>query len=115
MNAQARFWTYINGSPVRIKLNTGDALSHSACWNTDEGWSAEANTWSFDGDTVTLIWTTDGVDCDGRLRRFGKVVCHRRQLSAGYISEELPAGQAFPEWQSIEERQRDYSAEAMNY
>jgi hypothetical protein len=113
--AQARFWTYVNGSPVRIKLNAGDQLSHSEYWNTDEGWSTESKTWSYDGATVTSVWATDGVDCDGRLRRFGKSVCHRSQLSAGYVAEELPAGQAYPDWQLVKSGQRDYSAEAMNY
>lgn len=109
---QARFWTHHNGL-VRIKLNAGQTVSHSHGGATDEGYSWTAETYSFDGHTVTCEWHTDSRDCDGRMTRGGEVACSVRNLSRGFRDDEC--GVTFPEWQEIEAHQRDHAAEAMNY
>ena len=110
MKKQARFWTYHNGA-VRIKLNAGQTVHHSHGGKTEEGYSWEANRYSFDGIMVTSEWHSDSRDCDGRMTRGGEAVCHLRNLSAGYAED----GIRFPDWQQIDECQRDYSAEAAGY
>lgn len=110
MKKQARFWTYHRGA-VRLKLNIGQTVYHAHGGATDEGYHWEANVYSFDGRTVTNQWQSDSRDCDGRMSRDGEVACCVRNLSAGYAED----GIRFPDWQQIDERQRDYSAEAMNY
>jgi hypothetical protein len=107
---QARFWTYHNGA-VRIKLNAGQTLHHSHGGATDEGYSWEANRYSFDGCMVSLEWHSESRDCDGRMTRGGETVCHVRNLAEGYQED----GIRFPAWEQADEYQRDHSAEVMNY
>lgn len=114
MTKQARFWIMApngGGNVVRIKLDPGQSASHCAAWSTDEGWSSEAHVWSFDGEVVRVTYSTDGVDCDGRMQTFGEAECPLAELAAGYAY----AGVAFPIWQRTFSRQRDHSAEAMGY
>ena len=107
---QARFWVDHKGSPVRIKLNKGQSLGHSYGGATDEGYSRTSEEYSFDGRTVVCQWHTDGRDCDGRMIRSGEMLCHVDQLR-----ENLFDGYRYPRWYHREARQRDFSAEAMNY
>ena len=107
----ARFWVYHNGA-VRIKLAAGQSITHYSGGPTDEGWHREVNTYSYDGRDIVHEWISDGVDCDGRLTQGGESYCHVHGLSSGYRDED---GITYPDWQLSAERQRDYSAEAMNY
>jgi len=108
----ARFWAYHNGSPVRLKLNVGQTVTHRSGGLTDEGWYLEVNTYSYDGRFVERQWFNDDVDCDGRLIRRGSSYCHVHGLASGYRDED---GIAYPDWTQLDSRQRDYSAEDMNY
>lgn len=108
----ARFWVHIHG-PVRIKMNRGDVLHHHYAWNTDEGWSSEAHTWTFDGAKVKMNHHSDGVDCDGRLERFHTASCHVSGLKSGY--HDLDHGVTYPDWATVRSSQRDHYAEAMGY
>lgn len=109
---QARFWDFYNGA-VRIKINAGETLHHSHGGATDEGYSWEAVSYSFDGETVICEYATQARDCDGRYDRSGVSVCRFDQLGAGYNDEEL--GARYPAWQEGVHSERDHSAEAMNY
>ena len=109
---QARFWEYHNGL-VKIKINEGKTIHHSHGGPTDEGYSWEAKSFSFDGRTVTCEWATDARDCDGRMTRSGVSHCDVERLSQGYIDEE--SGVTFPSWENGESSQRDYSAESAGY
>ena len=108
-----RFWHYHNGSEVLIKMTAGETLFHSHGGPTDEGWTRESHAWHFDGETVTCEWCHDGADCDGRLTRSGESFCSVADLRAGFHDAETNI--QFPRWQERDSRQRDYSAEAMNY
>jgi hypothetical protein len=110
MKKQARFWVDHVGA-VRIKLKPGQTVHCSHGGQTDEGYSWEASRYSFDGKQVICDWETDARDCDGRMTRGGTVICHVSKLSAGFDD----AGIRFPDWQSLDQHQRDHSAEAMNY
>lgn len=109
---QIRFWHYHNGEAIRVKINAGQCLRHYSGGTTDEGWSSETHCWSFDGDTVTLEWASDGVDCDGRLSSYGESWFAVEDVAAGYCDDD---GFQFPAWQQGEHGQRDYSAEAAGY
>ena len=110
MPKQARFWVYLNGA-VRIKLRAGQTIHHSHGGATDEGYSWEAASYSFDGRQVTCEWSTDSRDCDGRMTRSGFTVCKFADLGAGYCED----GISFPAWLHFDERQRDHAAEAAGY
>jgi len=92
-------------STAVVKLRRGQKLSHGAYERTEEGYSSSWVIWSFDGETVTREWGSDGSDCDGRLSRGGEDVWDCSTLN----------DYGFPEWADVESHQRDYSAEAMGY
>ncbi len=112
MRNQIRFWHYHNGEVVRIKINAGQTLRHHSGGATDEGWSSESNAWTFDGETVTSQWGSDGMDCDGRLSSYGESFFAAADVASGYVDDE---GLRFPKWEQGDSSQRDYSAEAMGY
>lgn len=112
---RARFWFVADGGDlVKIKMETGDVLRHSACQETDEGWNRTSREWWFDGETLHLSWHRDGRDCDGRLERSGSSTCHFDKLQAGYESPDH-IGVRFPVWEHGPESQRDHTAEAAGY
>jgi hypothetical protein len=109
----ARFWIDRNGGIVRLKLRKGQTVSHSFGGPTEEGYSWTAETYSFDGQTVTCEYGTDARDCDGRVTHSGECSCDVLALRAGY--NDLECGVTFPAWQQGQSAQRDYSAEAAGY
>jgi hypothetical protein len=110
-NSTARFWTDNNGSPVKVTLRDGQPMTHSRFSIHDEGWSRETVTFTLASGIVVQDWMMDGTDCDGRLTRTGRAVCPVANLSKGWTED----GVTYPDWQSVSNRQRDYSAEAMGY
>ena len=110
--ANARFWTFAHGSYVKVTVPIGATLHWSTCCKTDEGYSAEMETWSNDGFTLSRESGSDGRDCDGRLSSYCETRCPIADLQAGYRDEN---GIAFPQWELIDESQRDYAAEAAGY
>jgi len=107
----ARFWTYINGGPVKLTLHPGQRLTWGKWERTDEGWSSEAYTWTHEEQWVSLQWCDDGVDCDGRMRRGGKSFVPLTSLHAGNTMD----GITYPAWREKDSWQRDYQAEAAGY
>jgi hypothetical protein len=113
MQKQVRFWHYYNGA-VKIKLNVGETVRHSHGGPTDEGYSWEAVQYSFDGETVICEWASQARDCDGRYDRNGVTHCAVAKLTAGCADPD-ESTIIYPAWEQGESRQRDHSAEAMNY
>ena len=109
-----RFWTFLNGSPVRLKMTPGQSLEWGNSYRTDEGWASEFERWEYDGFEVTCESETDGCDCDGRLSRHYETVALVSDLAAGSADMDDPLV-VFPVWQRVSSGQRDYSAEAMGY
>jgi hypothetical protein len=112
MTKTAKFWTYVN-EPTKIKLREGQSLTHVSGGPTDEGYSYEVRTWTFDGEFVVVEGAVKAQDCDGRLDTFIKARCHVSKLRGGYVDRE--ASIVYPVWQAVESSHRDYSAEAMGY
>jgi hypothetical protein len=69
----ARFWQYVNGSPVKLTLRPGQRVQWYTWHEHEEGWASEAHRWSLDPESGLVFdeWQTDGRDCDGRLQRGG--------------------------------------------
>lgn len=109
----ARFWTYLNGSPVKLTMRPGQTVRHFSKGPTDEGWSSEAHTWHFDGFKVVHEGVEDGRDCDGRLTQCWGSVCAITDLRAGHRDDEN--GLCYPEWKHVSASQRDEFAEAAGY
>lgn len=118
----ARFWTYTNGSPVKITLRRGQRLAWEQGFPTDEGWHYESNVWEqTEDDEVSLQTHTEGRDCDGKSSNGCDLVCSLDQLSEVCASEEdyrdYYRGQLikYPAWEKKDGYQRDYTAEAAGY
>lgn len=114
----ARFWTFINGGPVKLTLRPGQSLSHSRFAHTDEGWSRESYTWTHHGDRIESAWCEDGRDCDGQLTRRGTGFAQLDKLGenpAWPPDDPNMAGVLWPEWEDVETSQRDEFAELAGY
>lgn len=111
MERNARFWVFINDSPVKLTLRPGQTLRWCHSSPTEEGWSAEGYTYHHEGDRVTLEHVTDGRDCDGRLRQIYVDFVSLDDLAAGNVFE----GIAYPKWESVEGSVYDEYAQAANY
>ena len=103
----ARFWTHINGGPVKLALRPGQRLQHFTGGWTEEGWSSETNAWEYPTGKAAVYreWCLDGRDCDGRLTRSGADRCELQALQAGaeidgqfYDHPEHWTGQRWPAW-----------------
>lgn len=84
----ARFWTYVNGGPVKLTLKPGQSLTHETGGPTDEGWYHDITDWTYETDDdgkpiVTRNWSTDGQDCDGRHGNGGCEECPLAELLTG--------------------------------
>lgn len=111
MAQQVKFWVYIT-CPVLLTLRKGQTLNHSHGGRTDEGYSWEANSWHFDGQTVYASSATEARDCDGRISRESNGWFPLQDAKAGYRDED---GTRFPMWRHGQSSQRDHAAEAMGY
>lgn len=110
----ARFWTYLNGHPVKLSLRPGQSLSWRKSWRTDEGWDSEACTWPHKGAGVAIRWIrppTDNMDCDGCLREDSGGFSPLDRLHAGREVD----GITFPAWEISEGWRLDEAAEADGY
>jgi hypothetical protein len=117
MKVTLKFWQYINGSPVRLKLRPGQTLRHFRFSRDCEGWSSESNTWTAadDGSLISTV-LSDGRDCDGRLTRGGTYRSVRLYANADVESSTWNDRQIFyPEWDEVSSSQRDEYAEMANY
>jgi hypothetical protein len=124
----ARIWVWLNDGWVKLTLRPDQPLNHSHCCRHDEGWSAEYYTWTWNGEVLVEEYATDGRDCDGRLsthsthfttpERFRVQPAYRffNNLDLRLPDYQIPIPEiAVPEWTRGQQRQRDYSAEAMGY
>lgn len=113
-----RFWAFVNGGPVRIKIKPGQTLEWTRLEITDEGFVRSGEIWESVTGRVTVFAWHEGRDCDGRVSGSTESYCHVDQLADGYKSpDESFNGQSisYPAWQHVETEQRDYAAEAAGY
>lgn len=112
---ELRFWIIgPGGSPVRMKLRPGQSLSRSEGGPTDEGYSAQGDTFEHCGDHVRREWWNDGRDCDGMFSQGGESCCRADQLDS-HICDWEGKTETWPLWQPADQWQRDYQAEAAGY
>lgn len=107
----ARFWTQLNGSPVKIALRDGQRLAWQRFQRHEEGWSSEHELWARDGCVIVCDEASDGVDCDGRLSSHARYTTEIGRLGSGPQQD----GVAFPLWTRQHSGRRDYAAEARGY
>ena len=116
----ARFWVHVNGGPVKLTLRPDQELSWGYAVRTDEGWASESYTWSHEGDHVRLKWCDDGVDCDGRLTRYGESHASLDELlvdppSCSDSERHVYENVLWPLWRKDYAGQRDEYAEMAGY
>ncbi len=107
----ARFWIMWNGDWVKITLRPGQSISMCAGRNHEEGFSCEAEVYSFDCDVVECAITSWGRDCDGRYDVHMNYHCHVTQLKA----HDMDDGTIRPQWERGHCEQYDQFAEMAGY
>lgn len=107
---QARFWEWINGGWVCIKINPGQELNWATGGPCDEGYHIEYHNWEYDEDCIIRRYSSVGRDCDGP---------HEYHYDATVRIDRLEAvehdGIVTPEWVEADSWQRDVFAEQMGY
>ena len=120
----ARFTTYVNGSPVKITLRPHEPLEHCSGGPDEEGYYYSRTTYAFDGEYVTAYNATESSDCDGRRSSYQERSCPVGLLKSNRYEDTVwITGQGavvkqvvmLPDWRSGESGQRDYFAEAAGY
>jgi hypothetical protein len=98
----ARFWSYRNGSPVKITLKPEQELRHWYGGADEEGCSSTLEGWYYDaeGDRVVHTWSTKGRDCDGVHYGYGQIVCGLDRLMAGPVEQDETVI-AYPDWECM--------------
>ncbi len=107
-----RFWEFLNGSPVKLALDEGQALTWSYFYPHEEGFVSGEIQWSrsaypASGAVYREQWTSER-DCDGPLER------HIEQRATNLKFRESE-GIEYPRWEGISYEQRDRYAEEMGY
>jgi hypothetical protein len=104
---QVRFWRYLNGGAVRIKLNSGQVLHWFRREKTDEGWKSRAEEYSHDEKTLFLQWQNDGRDCDGRHTTGGlsgvdiQGYCEGTRINKREPNDRGPEDITYPAWVNV--------------
>lgn len=114
----ARFWEYVNDGWVKITLKPGQSLTHVRAGRHDEGWYRDELSFEHNDIGVVSVYVSDGTDCDGRITHATKTFCLLSKLKAKPAEpdkKDFPIPVPRPQWEQLSSRQRDYSAEAMNY
>ena len=130
----ARFFAFDPsiGAVRFVELTTEDpTISVSHHEDTDEGYRAQAITWTLvedDGPAYVICeWADEGRDCDGFIARYGEDHCLVSELmtevpylynpttddGTGYTKETAPY--LLPDWQEGERVHHDQYAEAAGY
>lgn len=120
----ARFWDYINGSPVKISLRDGQELNHCVIEYHEEGSESQLISYSRDGNEIYKHVETWGRDCDGGYGHSSALFCFVDNLAArparvehSYWERDWVIGDspAMPDWQCGDSEQYDEYAELSGY
>lgn len=106
-----RFWTFLNGSPVKISVKPNRFFSWHKYERTEEGFSSSSISWEWRENAVEQNTVTRCRDCDGPARFENTYLLTYDRVKAGNFYE----GIQYPEWTKILERQEDYFAEMAGY
>lgn len=110
----ARFWTIIHNSPVKLTLRPGQSVTHIEQGATDEGYRYSGCTWSLGDGIVQCAWGSRETDCDGRHENSGETYAPIYALRRG-SEDSVSPGVVYPAWERGEHWQRDHAAESAGY
>jgi hypothetical protein len=112
----ARFWMYINGSPVKITLEPGQQIEWYQAHPDEEGFSYRSELLYFNGAIVQRDSMSGGRDCDGRIDRCKRSECVIQNLKSclPYYGEE-DESMLFPEWAEVGCSVYDENAQKAGY
>jgi len=120
----ARFTTYLHGSPVTITLRPHQPIEWRTGGPDEEGYSYSRIIYEFDGEYVTASEENASSDCDGRHSSHSRRSCPVGLLKARRWEDDtwvdgvgvvVKSVTMLPEWREDEHGQRDYFAEAAGY
>jgi hypothetical protein len=115
----ARFWIRYKGSPVKLSMVFCSMLEVYDYQRTDEGFESSHDRYEYDDDfehdppRVRCYHQRRARDCDGLIEQWTEYYCTIDMLKAGYMDTTYCL--QYPEWQRVNGRQRDHSAEAAGY
>lgn len=135
MLRNVRLKVFVNGGEVTIDLKPGQTVSHENFEYTDEGWSGDSTSWTYDAEEGCIVraYETSGRDCDGYMTTRGEDWClladaraDVREIYTGkrveveedgdvWMESERARSEGWPIWQGGIHTQRDFTAESMNY
>lgn len=121
MSRRIRFWTFVNGSPVKLTLAMGQTIEHHVSERTDEGFYARSQSWTWEEAHEIRHRILDiSRDCDGKTEHSTETAAYLADLDASAtqdddFSKENPEIAGFPIWREIETDYRDYAAERAGY
>ena len=109
-----RFWHMTPSTNwVKLTLRPGKEIKlHSSRFN-GEGTSWECDIYRLEDDKVINDWAHGGNDCDGRHKSGGTLFCAIDKLQSREHWEEK--GLMLPQWEKLEQWERDEFAENANY
>lgn len=110
-----RFWQFVNGGWVKLTLRPLQRLTHHEFGRDEEGYAHTVETWDLNEAATVCGYQShfEGRDCDGRISRYWVGEFDRR--TGTYVPAYAAPGLVRPDFVELSRRQRDYSAEAMNY
>lgn len=109
-----KFWEFINGNPVKIKIKPNQQLRYYKVTQHDEGFNSVNYTWILEDNELICTIYTYGKDCDGPLSTLNVFTCDIENVTSGNKDEEFD-DVIYPKWEYKHSSQRDYYAEAMGY
>lgn len=111
----ARFWTIINGSPVKITLQPHETLRHTRGGPTEEGYSYSGNEWYWDERVVHVLNWSKARGCDGPLETYCEQwinPCDLKHHTSEFVEDPEVM---FPRYQTMDCCQYDAFAAAAGY
>ncbi len=116
----ARFWTRVHGSWVKLTLREGDQVVHRESEPTEEGWRTVERDWTREGETIVHGECWRERDCDGVHSGASVASCHIARLKSRAAYAQDPdycpeMGIGLPAWRVTDEMRRDHTAERAGY
>ena len=106
-----RFWTFVNGSPVKISVKPNKFCSWYKYERTEEGFSTTSISWEWRENAVEQNTAIRARDCDGPVTFEDRYLLTADRVKAGNLYE----GIRYPEWKKMCECQQDLYAERAGY
>lgn len=116
MTANARFWMYWHGSPVKLTVKPWKAIGFHHTYFNGEGYSQDAEIIRHMGDHLIREITHRGRDCDGEHATYQDLYCMVNDLNANEPwNPNEDQTLRFPEWHQQSSEVYDQFARAAGY